>query len=154
MQSQQSSYLLDTLCFCCHNSCQGALAPWIQVKYMIEKNSDWQSGWPGSKKHLDWECGWLRVSNSSSPATDVNKESIALQHLQHHFCCTTATVQYKRASPAFATLVSFVDISIAAFIHKIEKATLLIFGIMHSLNLISFALSSFQTNSPLWIHLP
>ena len=39
MQSQQSSYLLDTLCFCCHNSCQRALAPWIQVKYMIEKKN-------------------------------------------------------------------------------------------------------------------
>ena len=77
----------------------------------------------------------------------LNKESIALQHLQHHFCCTTATLRYKRASAAFATLVSFVDISIAAFIHKIEKATLLIFGIMHSRNLISFALSSFQTIS-------
>ena len=77
----------------------------------------------------------------------LNKESIALPHLQHHFCCTTATLQYKRVSAAFATLVSFVDISIAAFIHKIEKATLLIFGIMHSRNLISFALSSFQTIS-------
>ena len=77
----------------------------------------------------------------------LNKESIALQHLQHHFCCTTATLRYKRASAAFATLVSFVDISIAAFIHKIEKATLLFFGIMHFRNLISFALSSFQTIS-------